>query len=257
MDSGTSPSSDAGQNTTPVVRVMRAVKWRRSAGGGFALIIDSLVLAREGLTAVVGPSGCGKSTLLDLLAITVRPDEAEEFTFHAAQARPFDVARTWNEGRGDSALAAVRRRHIGYVLQTGGLLPFLTVRDNIMLTLRSNGAADPGRVEELAERLDIAGQLKKHPRDLSIGQRQRVAIARAVAHRPDLVVADEPTSALDPENAQGVIRLLLDEAREAGAALVVATHDPDLVAGAAGSTVRFAAGERAGFPASMVRQDAA
>jgi putative ABC transport system ATP-binding protein len=257
LDSGTPQSSDAGQNAAPVIRLQGAVKWRRSQGGGFALVIESLVLARHGLTAVIGPSGCGKSTLLDLLAITVRPDVAEDFTFNAARSAPFDVRAAWRARGDDADLAALRRRHIGYVLQTGGLLPFLTVRDNIMLTLRSNGAADPRRVEELAERLGIDGQLKRHPRDLSIGQRQRVAIARAVAHRPELVVADEPTSALDPENARLVIRLLLDEAKNAGAALVVATHDPELLAGEAQSTVRFEPGEREGCPASLVRQESA
>jgi putative ABC transport system ATP-binding protein len=234
-----------------------AVKWRRAHDAGFALVVDSLALERRGLTAVIGPSGCGKSTLLDLLAIAVKPDAAEEFTFAAAGRPAFDVHAAWQAGDGDDSLAALRRRHIGYVLQTGGLLPFLSVRDNIMLTLRSNGGTDAHRVEELADRLAITGQLAKYPRDLSIGQRQRVAIARAVAHRPDLVVADEPTSALDPENAQVVIRLLLDEARAAGAALVVATHDRELLAAAAGSAVRFTAGVRDGFPASLARQEAA
>jgi putative ABC transport system ATP-binding protein len=233
------------------------IKWRRAHDAGFALVVDSLALERHGLTVVIGPSGCGKSTLLDLLAIAVKPDAAEKFIFAPADRPAFDVQAAWRAGDGDDSLAALRRCHVGYVLQTGGLLPFLTVRDNIMLPLRSNGRADPRRVEELADRLGIAGQLAKHPRDLSIGQRQRVAIARAVAHRPDLVVADEPTSALDPENAQIVIRLLLDEAKAAGAALVVATHDPELLSAAAASAVRFTAGERDGYPASLARQEAA
>ncbi len=84
------------------------------------------------------------------------------------------------------------------------------------------------RVQALAERLEIGDQLDKKPAALSVGQRQRVAIARALVHAPRLLLADEPTAALDPLNAERVMRLLVEQARERGACTVVATHDERL-----------------------------
>jgi putative ABC transport system ATP-binding protein len=87
------------------------------------------------------------------------------------------------------------------------------------------GIPPHGRVEAIAERLEIASQLDKLPATLSVGERQRVAIARAVVHRPAIAIADEPTAALDPVNATGVMRLFVELAAETGCTTVIATHD--------------------------------
>ena len=111
------------------------------------------------------------------------------------------------------------------MLQSGGLLGYLSVRANIELSRRLLGLADDGSVEHLARRLDIQDQLDKKPAALSVGQRQRVGCARALAHRPALLLADEPTAALDPINARQVLALFLEQVREQNACCVIATHD--------------------------------
>lgn len=189
---------------------------------GFRLEVDELRLRPGERLALLGKSGTGKSTLLELLALALRPDENEVFTF-APRGVPHDVVLSWrSHGRG---LDKLRARNIGYVPQTGGLLPFLSVRNNISLPMRINGRVDRKRVTELAERLEIADQLRKRPHQLSVGQRQRAAIARALVHRPAVLLADEPTGAVDPEMAKDVLSLLFEEARASGAAVVIATHD--------------------------------
>jgi putative ABC transport system ATP-binding protein len=119
----------------------------------------------------------------------------------------------------------LRATHIGYILQTGGLLPFLSVRDNIGLPVRLAGRLADRAVERLAERLGIANHLGAYPDRLSVGERQRVAIARALVHAPALVLADEPTASVDPLTADVIFALFLDLVRNAGTTAVIATHD--------------------------------
>jgi putative ABC transport system ATP-binding protein len=209
---------------------------RRAGQYAFRLEVPDFALAQGAAVALLGKSGSGKSTMLDMLAMALPPDGAEAFRFHPA-GETIDLLAAWRKGA--AAQDSTRARHIGYVLQTGGLLPFLTVRRNIALPGEIAGRAEPGRVENLAQRLGVAHHLDRMPHALSVGERQRVAIARALAHRPRLVLADEPTSALDPALAVEVMDLLLAETREEGAALVVATHDHDAAARLALPVVGF------------------
>jgi putative ABC transport system ATP-binding protein len=158
--------------------------------------------------------------------LVLAPDQAQQFEFSPG-AKAVDIAALWRAA-GQNPLAELRRRHLGYVLQTGGLLGFLDVRGNIALSRQLLGLKDDGSVERLAEQLEIADQLQKKPAALSVGQRQRVSCARALAHGPGLVLADEPTAALDPLNAERVLQLLLARAREYGVCCVIATHDEQL-----------------------------
>ncbi|NWC90236.1 ABC transporter ATP-binding protein [Pseudomonas reactans] len=211
---------------------LNAVHKSRGVGSQrYSLVIPALTLRAGEQLAIVGPSGCGKSTLLDLLALVLAPDQVGQFEFHQQ-----DIAGLW---RGDqqSTLAALRSQHLGYVLQTGGLLGFLDVRGNIALSRQLLGLKDDGSVACLAEQLEIGDQLAKKPATLSVGQRQRVSCARALAHAPQLVLADEPTASLDPLNAERVMQALLAQAREHRAACVIATHDEPL-ARASGLQVR-------------------
>lgn len=196
----------------------------RGDAAPFALEVPEFDLAEGEALALAGPSGSGKSTLLMMLALAAPPDTAARFAFAG-----HDIARHWVAGRRD-ALADLRARRIGVVPQTGGLLPFLSVEGNIALTQRIAGVPDAARVRALAEELGIRAQLPKRPAALSVGQRQRVAIARALAHRPALVLADEPTASVHPALADAVLSLLKRECAAAGAALLVATHDPDRAA---------------------------
>ena len=197
----------------------------------YSLVIPALHLRAGEQVAIVGPSGCGKSTLLDVLALVLAPDQVGRFAFHQQ-----DIGGLWRADQ-QSALAALRSRHLGYVLQTGGLLGFLDVRGNIALSRQLLGLKDDGSVARLAEQLEISDQLAKKPAALSVGQRQRVSCARALAHAPQLLLADEPTASLDPLNAERVMHALMAQAREHRAACVIATHDEPL-ARASGLQVR-------------------
>lgn len=207
---------------TPVLSV-RGLAWARpEAAGGFALEIPSLRVAPGEIVALAGESGSGKTTALDLLGLLRLPDLVAEFRLAGE-----DVAARLSGGL--DAVAGLRRERIGHVLQQGGLLPFLTVAENIALTARP-GRAPPFALGELAERLGLAGVLDRSPEAVSIGQRQRVAIARAVMGDPALILADEPTAALDPPTAREVLSLLLELARARGAGVVMASHSWGLIA---------------------------
>jgi putative ABC transport system ATP-binding protein len=209
----------------PAVKIERLTVTRRTGQHVFRLDVPDLVVPQAGRVALLGPSGSGKSTLLDMLALAMRPDDAACFRLWNG-GREHDIMPMWRRAAG---LDRLRARHIGYVLQTGGLIPFVSVRDNIALPGMISGHAEPRRAAALARQLGIEAELDKLPATLSVGQRQRAAIARALVHRPELVLADEPTSALDPLMAREVMQLLLDETEAAGAALVVASHDYDAI----------------------------
>jgi len=214
------------ESTDGLALALRDVRRRRGDGAdAFVLEVPALEVARGTCVAVTGPSGSGKSTLLDLLGLVLRPDAAATFRLGG----DVDVAALW---AGDDAdgLASVRARRIGYVLQTGGLLPFLDARGNVGLSPRLLGERlDEALFARLVDALGLGGLLGKMPRALSIGERQRVAIARALAHRPALVLADEPTAALDPVQGRRVMELLVALCAELGATAVVVSHDWELV----------------------------
>ena len=206
---------------------LRGVEKVRTGEPGFRLSVGSFDLGAGEVVACVGPSGSGKSTLIDLLALALKPDEGERFVLAHPSGQAIDVLAAWR-ARDRAALARWRGRHVGYVAQTGGLLPFLTVGGNIGLTQKLAGRRDAEWAAHLADRLGLSSHLRRWPERLSVGQRQRVAIARALASRPALVLADEPTASLDPANAEIVMDLFLHLVADSGAALVLVTHDAEL-----------------------------
>ena len=217
------------ENLCPALHLDAVTCTHARDGGAFTLDIPGLSLFPGEAVAVVGPSGAGKSTLLDLLALALPPRTARAFTIASAAREHTDVAALW-QARDDDALTNLRAARIGYVLQQGGLLPFLSVAANIALPQRILGKPDPHLALALAERLGIAALLRRTPASLSVGQRQRVAIARALAHAPALVLADEPTASLHPAMADDVMKLLVEQARFQRVTLLLATHDPDRAA---------------------------
>ena len=219
--------NEAGQDAR-VVFQLKGVTKNWSGEHGFELTVPELIIRQGEQVALVGFSGCGKSTLLDLLAMILRPDSAAEFAFFTAKDKRLDVADTWKRKNIDG-LAQARMRHIGYVLQTGGLLPFISVYDNIALSRYGLGLAEQDAVKAVAEKLGIDRHLKKFPSQLSVGERQRVSIARAMAHEPSVVIADEPTASLDPINAEEIMELFTRLTEKKGVTLVVATHEWDRV----------------------------
>ncbi|MGB0712751.1 MAG: ABC transporter ATP-binding protein [Gammaproteobacteria bacterium] len=207
----------------PIFQLRRVQKHREAEGVQFRLNVSSLRIHAGEMIALVGESGCGKSTLLDMLAMVLQPDESGTFLFRPA-GEEVDVARVWAK-HDQNRLGDLRKYHVGYVLQTGGLLPFLSVRDNISLSRNLLDLPEDDTVANLAAELGIRDQLGKLPGLLSAGQRQRVAIARALAHKPSIVMADEPTASLDPVTAHRVMDHFVGLVREMGITLIVASHD--------------------------------
>jgi putative ABC transport system ATP-binding protein len=200
------------------------VKNREAKGVAFRLRVPSLRIDQGEKIALIGESGSGKSTLLDMLAFILQPSTAGAFRFRPGDDKnPLDVDTCW-QNENLNVLGDMRKRHIGYVMQTGGLLPYLSVRENINLSRSVLGLRRDGTVEHLAEGLGIANQLGKLPDALSTGERQRVAIGRALAHRPAIVIADEPTASLDPYAAENVMSLFLALAAEFNSTVILASH---------------------------------
>ncbi len=197
---------------------------KRSSDEHFELYVPQLTIGRAEMVAVTGPSGCGKSTLLDVLAMAAPVASVAHFEFSPGEGERFDAGALLEKADFD-ALAAIRRLHIGYVLQTGGLLPFLDVKRNIGLLRTRKAAAKLPNITKLAAALGIERHLRKRPSELSAGERQRVAIGRALANRPAAIIADEPTAALDPITSDVIMGLLVREVSHLGVSCVVATHD--------------------------------
>lgn len=190
----------------------------------FRLHVPSLQIALGEKIALIGESGCGKSTLLDMLSMTLRPSNAGSFRFRPEKnAEPMDVADLWRRNKLDR-LSDLRRSRIGYVMQTGGLLPYLTVRENINLSRKLLHMPEDDLVEILAKDLGIKQHLDKQPHQLSVGERQRVAIGRALAHRPSIVIADEPTASLDPLTAERIMSLFIELVDELHITVILASH---------------------------------
>jgi ABC-type lipoprotein export system ATPase subunit len=175
--------------------------------------------ARGRLAVVTGPSGSGKTTLLQLLAGLELPDEGEVLVLGRS------MSTLDRDGR-----AALRRQAIGYVGQQPGLTAFLSARENVELGLALHGTtAGTERALEVLEAVGLGERTEQRVERLSTGERLRVAVARALAPRPPVLLADEPTSRLDQANALAVAVLLARLAREQGATIVCATHDPIVV----------------------------
>ncbi len=205
-----------------IYQLKNVARVRESNGYAFSLRVPSLRIQRGEKIALIGESGCGKSTLLDMLAFILRPTELEDFSFHARGGR-VDIGEAWSKRR-RNRLAALRKAHLGYVMQTGGLLPFLNVHDNINLSRRMLGMEDDGTVRTLARELGLTRHLHKLPSALSTGERQRVAIGRALAHRPAIVIADEPTASVDPFAAEKIMSLFIGMVEEMNITVIVASH---------------------------------
>ena len=175
------------------------------------------------ILAITGESGSGKSTLLEAIGLLLAPVELERFRLGATHDQ--DIAQLLASDD-QPALAAVRSRHLGFILQSGGLLPFLSVRDNISLPRRLLGMpAKSEHIDHAVDVLRLQGLLDKQPQALSIGERQRVACVRAIAHEPLLLLADEPTAALDPHSARRLFELLLSLVSNMGLSALVVSHD--------------------------------
>ena len=200
---------------------------RRLAGEVMVTLVEDAALAvHQGeFVAITGASGSGKSSLLYLLGLLDRPTSGQIWLRG-------DETSTLKE----DTLADLRLAEVGFVFQFHFLLPEFSAQENVILPMQRLGRFQQSeigaRATELLDRLGLAGETGKLPRQLSGGQSQRVAIARALANDPMLILADEPTGNLDTVASANVQRILMDLARDYGRAVVVVTHDRDFAAAA-------------------------
>ena len=169
------------------------------------------------LTYLVGESGSGKTTLISIIAGILYPTEGRVQVF---DTEIYDLS--------DNNLVRFRLANISFIFQQYNLLPTLTAAENAAIPLIADGMKRTeavGRARVLLEKLNIANQGDKFPRQLSGGQQQRVAIARALVHEPRLIVCDEPTAALDAKSGRRVMDLLREVALAADRAVIIVTHD--------------------------------
>lgn len=191
-------------------------------GAAPVLNVASLDIAAGGMVAIEGPSGAGKSSLLHAIAGIERP---------AGGMVWWDRSDLWDMP--DAARERWRRERLGLVFQDMHLLDGLSALDNVLLPLLFDHARAPSPLRDRA--IDLLDGLNvpdpgRRAAVLSRGERQRVAMARALLRRPTILLADEPTASLDPVAGARVGELLIRAATEAMATLIVATHDPALLA---------------------------
>src|SRR5437016_335814 len=197
------------------------------------VLSDVSFAIEEGSTcAIVGPSGSGKTTLIAICAGLERPSEG---------AVEFDGVALHRASEND--LARIRNQSIGFIFQNFQLLPSLTALENVMVPAEIRGENHArSRAGDLLKQVGLDGRLNHYPVQLSGGEQQRVAIARAFINQPKILFADEPTGNLDAETAAGIIEIMLELNRNAGTALVLVTHDPE-VAALTERTIRLRNGE--------------
>jgi putative ABC transport system ATP-binding protein len=214
----------------PVLEIRNLAKRREQAGNVFELRVPAFVLEQGRFYGIAGKSGSGKSTLLDMLALVMRPTTADSFRIRSAgSGASWEVGELWRRND-ELALAGIRRTMCGYVLQSGGLIGFLSVRQNLEIPFQLVGHhPDQARIEAMAERFGVGRELSKKPRHLSGGQRQRVAILRALMLSPPLILADEPTAAVDSERAKQIVAEFRQLALEMGSTIVMVSHDHELL----------------------------
>ncbi|MBD1849378.1 ABC transporter ATP-binding protein [Leptolyngbya sp. FACHB-711] len=179
----------------------------------------NLVVESGEYCAIMGPSGSGKSTAMNVIGCLDRPTSGSYYL------DGLEVAQI-----GDSELAHIRNRKLGFVFQQFHLLPQLSAMENVMLPMVYAGVPTNERRERAAEaltRVGLANRLNNKPTQLSGGQQQRVAIARAIVNRPVLLLADEPTGALDSHTTQEVLHIF-GELNASGITVVMVTHEPEV-----------------------------
>jgi len=200
--------------------VLRLVAVGKRYGARTVLNRVSLEVQAGEYVAIIGESGIGKSTLLNVIA-GLEPIDQGQIFFGGEELTRMD----------DDAVTRLRREHYGFVFQAFHVLPQLSVEQNVALPLLLRGVSDAPRVRAMIAAVGLAGREASTPRELSGGELQRVAIARALVGEPQLVLADEPTGNLDPENARQVLALFRAQAKERGAAAILATHSAQAAAG--------------------------
>lgn len=179
----------------------------------------SLDINKNEYVALMGPSGSGKSTLMNLLGCLDSPTSGEYYL------NGINVSTM-----GDSDLAEVRNKQIGFIFQTFNLLPRLSALENVALPLVYAGMNKKDRLakaEKVLQSVGLGDRMMHKPNELSGGQRQRVAVARALVNDPAIILADEPTGNLDTKTSVEIMGLF-EEIHAKGNTIILVTHEPDI-----------------------------
>ncbi|EAA0236493.1 ABC transporter ATP-binding protein [Listeria monocytogenes] len=177
----------------------------------------SLEVAQGEFVAIVGPSGAGKSTFLSIAGALLSPTEGE-----------IAIGGKVLNDLTSKDLTKVRLDKVGFIFQGANLIPYLNVRDQLLVIAELSG--EKGRVakekaDELLKELGLTARDNNYPESLSGGEKQRVAIARALMNDPDIILADEPTASLDASRGHKVVQMIADEVKRKNKAAIMVTHD--------------------------------
>lgn len=177
----------------------------------------SLEVAQGEFVAIVGPSGAGKSTFLSIAGALLSPTEGE-----------IAIGGTTLNNMSEKALTKVRLDKVGFIFQGANLIPYLNVRDQLIVIAElsgEKGSAAKERADKLLQELGLTARQNNYPESLSGGEKQRVAIARALMNDPDIILADEPTASLDANRGHKVVQMIADEVKRKNKAAIMVTHD--------------------------------
>jgi putative ABC transport system ATP-binding protein len=193
-------------------------KYQRHDGAINAIDNLSLDISKGSFVTITGASGSGKTTLLLILGGLLLPSSGKMF-YNGKEINLHN----------ENELASFRSNHVGFVMQSFALVPYLTAVENVMIALNvknSNNANNRKRAIELLQWVGLDDRTTHYPKELSAGQQQRVAIARALANNPDLLLADEPTGNLDPGLSDEILNILSEINKKQKTTVVMVTHSP-------------------------------
>ena len=175
----------------------------------------SLYVKEGEMISIVGPSGSGKSTLMNIVGCLDVPTSGHYFF------EDQDISKL-----SDNSLAEIRNKKIGFIFQTYNLLPKLTARSNVELSLLYGQHSNKKeKALEALEKVGLTARIKHRPTELSGGEQQRVGIARALAKRPSIILADEPTGNLDSQSSAEIMGILRRLHEQEGLTIIVVTHE--------------------------------
>ncbi|MDT0017818.1 ABC transporter ATP-binding protein [Listeria swaminathanii] len=177
----------------------------------------SLEVAQGEFVAIVGPSGAGKSTFLSIAGALLSPTEGE-----------IAIGGKVLNNLTSKELTKVRLDKVGFIFQGANLIPYLNVRDQLLVIAElsgEKGRAAKEKANKLLQELGLTARQNNYPESLSGGEKQRVAIARALMNDPDIILADEPTASLDANRGHKVVQMIADEVKRKNKAAIMVTHD--------------------------------